>query len=207
METQLVIGCGSGRCGTVSLASLLDLQARSEITHERYGPDLHWKNSRGKAMRVLQERYLEEAEDAPAQIVGDVQGTWIWYAEMFLEATEEVRIICMKRPREPTVESILRKNEGRNKWQRSKATGDRWDETCPWYQDELSKRQAVGIYYDHVYSTATELASQYPDRFRIFPMRYTLNEADGQRALLEDFLEIEDPTYQIGIHRNALQAP
>ena len=42
---RLVFGCGTGRCGTKSLAALLNYQVGTTVCHEgatRLTPEIHW---------------------------------------------------------------------------------------------------------------------------------------------------------------------
>lgn len=43
--TQIVFGLGTGRCGTKSLARLLNHQKRAQVFHEIHGPNLAWQQS------------------------------------------------------------------------------------------------------------------------------------------------------------------
>ena len=47
MSARLVIGLGTGRCGTNTLAALLDLQDGASVSHERNDADLHWEGADG----------------------------------------------------------------------------------------------------------------------------------------------------------------
>ena len=165
-----VIGIGTGRCGTTSLARLLDAQgtALESVTHER----LEW--------RVTWEAHPKWLRRLDQQGGGDVALNWLPYIEMMIRRWgEDLRVICLQRGREATVESYLRKMPQRNPWQDSSY---RWAPCYPTYSQDLTKREAIGRYWDEYYARAEELATRH-DQVRIFQTE-TLNDREGQRDLL-----------------------
>ena len=196
---RIVFGTGSGRCGTVSLAVLLDTQDRAMVSHETLGPTLTVEDPNGEAQALL-DAYQAQLAGEDVQVVGDVMGTWIWHAEDLILADERVRFVCLKRNREETVRSFLAKKPDSNRWQRSEWDGDPWGLTSPWYDDDLTKEAAVRAYWEDVYSTAARLEHDYPGRFRVFPIQ-ALNSNSGVRAILR-FVGFPSPRIETGIHLN-----
>jgi len=74
----VILGTGTGRCGTRSLSVLWSCHAQAAVTHEE-GPTLPWtptKNSirhAGEWLRAIQSR--------DARVVGDVAHAWLPYIE------------------------------------------------------------------------------------------------------------------------------
>lgn len=127
-------------------------------------------------------------------------GTWIWYADQILRNFPEARVICLRRPREETVKSFLAKKPNSNRWQKSEWDGDPWGETCPWYDDGLTKEEAIGAYWDGVYGEAEDLDRIW-DRFLLEEMDEVLNDRAHQRQTLRA-LGFDRPKTHVGIHKN-----
>lgn len=199
---RIVFGTGSGRCGTVSLAHLLDAQPRAQVTHEALGPVLTVDDPDGHADALLAEYMaaIQSGKTGTARILGDVMGTWIWHAKDLILEDHRVRVVCMKRNREETVRSFLAKKPDSNRWQKSEWDGDPWGRTSPWYDDDLTKRAAIRAYWEDVYSTADRLAHDFPTQFRVFPIQ-ALNSESGVRSIL-DFVGVPKPNIKVGIRLN-----
>jgi hypothetical protein len=188
MSRTLIIGLGTGRCGTNTLAALLDMQPDTQVTHERFGHSLHWQGSENLVRELI-------ASGADATSYGDVHSAYLPYAAEMLGSGEssedEIRFVCLEREREATVDSFLRKTERKaNHWAPTPflARHARWNDSFPTYEPHLDKREAIGRYWDEYHTEAMRLQSQYPEEFRIFEMQ-ALNDEQGQSAIL-DFIGI-----------------
>ncbi len=185
---QLVIGMGTGRCGTVSLATLLDAQPAAWVLHEGVLDGAHrmlpWQPDPDALDRWL--GTLRARSDGHA-LFGDVGPYFLPYVELLAEREPEARFVCLKRDRAETVRSFLQKTEGRNHWYDHGGDGwaedPLWDPAFPSF-DEPDKAAALGRYWDAYYAEADRLAARHPDRFRVFPTE-TLNAAEGRAALLD----------------------
>ena len=104
-KQQIVLGIGSGRCGTLSLARLLNQQPDVQASHEE-PPLLPWSGA--DAARVIGERFARMRRQREAPILGDVASFYLPYLDEIIAAEPEVRIICLKRPREEVVASFCR---------------------------------------------------------------------------------------------------
>jgi len=100
MPTRYILGLGTGRCGTASLAALLDAQDGATVTHEE-APPIPWEPSGEEVGRAV--RWLK-AQDG--RLVGDVAHSWIGLLPHI--AGRSVRCIGLWRPVEDTVQSFLR---------------------------------------------------------------------------------------------------
>lgn len=178
---RLVIGLGTGRCGTQSLAALLDAQAGVRMTHERFYKDLHWQGAERKV-----ESLIEEAA-ASGRIEGDVASSYLPYVEHILSRSPDTRFVCLERDREGTVASFMAKTRDKADHWKSPAAFTRhagWNRCFPDYDHRLTREQAIGRYWDDYHRRAKSLAAAYPDNVILLPME-ALNTESGQREILE----------------------
>jgi len=192
MKKKIVIGLGTGRCGTVSLTHLLDSQESAYVTHER--PFLlPWKFD-----ETLAKNKIEQLTSATSSFTGDVAYYYLPYVEYMIESGIDVSFVCLQRNRFDTIRSYLRKTAGRNHW--VDHDGKYWtrdpnyDKTYPSYLSS-SKEQALGFYYDEYYSTAQKLQEKYPDKFKVFNTEDLNNEASVKEIL--DFIGVKADQQQI----------
>src|SRR5262245_55888342 len=99
---RIILGMGSGRCGTRSLAAVLSRQPGTKVTHEAK-PLLPWRNPRSSVIAQRFERMQRAVHDG---VVGDVASFYLPYAEMAIAIEPDVRIVCLKRPQDDVVESF-----------------------------------------------------------------------------------------------------
>jgi hypothetical protein len=183
---QIVVGLGTGRCGTQSLSAFLSMQPESQVLHERSSFRIRWQGSENEIDDLL--RWCREASSL--RLVGDVGFYYLPYVEYILSQEPDARFPCLRRDREATVNSYMRKTRRRNHWvchcgilyRRNK-----WDECYPKY-DRSSKAEAIGRYWDEYYERAAGLEQVYPANVRVFPTG-VLNTEAGQQEVL-DFLGI-----------------
>lgn len=201
---RVVIGLGSGRCGTMSLAKILDSQVDTACTHE-FGSVALPPSKRHKKKRTRQtfdplpwdprnelemKKRLMRMQAQPHSLVGDCSLYLLPYVFFIAHATN-ASFVCLQRDREETIDSFLRWTEDRsprrNHWQRHDGTEYEhtvWDKAFPDYPMRLSKREAVGMYYDDYYRKAETLQKRMPGRFRIFPTE-ALNDEKQLKELLQ----------------------
>jgi hypothetical protein len=178
---QIVVGLGTGRCGTQSLSALLSMQPESNVLHERHRFRVRWHGAESEIDDLL--RWCREASDL--RLVGDVGFYYLPSVEYILSQQPDVKFPCMQRDREDTVTSYMRKTRRRNHWVRHRGIVYRhndWDDCYPKY-DGLSKAEAIGRYWDEYYERATQFEQTYPTNFRVFPTD-ALNSETGQHEIL-----------------------
>lgn len=212
MAQRLILGMGSGRCGTFSLMQVLNRQPETRVTHEE-PPLLPW---RGEPQRsALRARLARMRRTRGEALVGDVGSFYLQYAEEAIALEPEVRIVCLKRPREEVVESFCewldRTNALRiNHWAAQPAPGwthdPLWTRIFPQY-DLTDRRAGIRRYWDEYYRTADDLARRYPEHVRLFDTEAALNSEAGLRDLLA-FVGIpaERQVLAVGIHQNRSQS-
>jgi len=196
---KFIFGLGTGRCGTVSLSTLLDSQPDSLILHEGRPldrsakavrlPHLPWEPD-----RKLLQRKLADYRSRPYSVVGDVAFYYLPYVHHIQRLHPDAYFVCMKRDKDETVRSYLKKTARRNHWIEHDGSewikDPRWDPCYPKYDLE-NKVAAIGRYWDDYYAISEMLEHRHQN-FKIFNIE-CLNSDDGLRAIL-GFLGIKDKT-------------
>lgn len=184
----MIIGCGTGRCGSKSLAGLL------EINHE-LKPLLPW---------YYRESLYEKKWKQLLKEGGDVSMSYLNYLPKFIE-DHNAKVVCMMRDKQETIDSFMRKSARNNHWMNH--DGERWeydpvfDDVFPTMEAD-SKRDAIADYWDLYYDRAEKLLKKYPDNIAIFNIE-TLNSKKGQDKIF-NFAEIPEDqrNYKVGIKLN-----
>ena len=204
MAKRLIIGLGTGRCGTVSLKALLALQSGTHATHETMLLP-HKFNERKFAA------YMKKLQNRPQEIVADVALWNLPYVTSILAEYHKTKFICLKRDKEQVIKSYMAKTPNRNHWtqQDSKFWSDKkWprEKRCPYRscypRFDASKEKAIGLYWDYYDAVSATYEISFPDNFRIFPVE-DLNTRDGCEKILS-FAGYVEMTIKVGIHRNAI---
>jgi len=203
-QPQIVIGLGTGRCGTHSLAHLLNAQRDATVYHEKEEHKISWGGSEQAIDTLLTWAMAQEQ----LQLVGDVGFYYLPYVEYILTRKPSVKFICLQRNCADTVASYLKKTPDRNHWVDHQGNGwqpCRWDACYPKYAVP-DKQSALTLYWYDYYFTATRLQALYPNNFRIFPMT-ALNHKKHQQAILA-FLEVPKAhmRFAIGIRVDTYRA-
>lgn len=198
MKKKLIIGCGTGRCGTVSLYRLLNFQRDSFFVHESE-PLLTWEFDK-EAIDLKLGRLLGKKE----RYVGDVSSAFLPYLDYICGRYTGVRVVVLKRARGEVVKSFVWKTRkvGWNLWGKfGGEKGGKWADMHPKYDCD-SKEEALGMYWDNYYRDVKKLVLKYPDNVRVFAMR-DLNSKKGVKGIL-DFCGIlnEDRKIEVGAKEN-----
>ena len=183
---KLVLGAGTGRSGSTSLAHLLAAQPGGYFSHE-HAPRLNWQSADARfEFHLRRFRALQRGFSS----FGDVSHWWLPRFEALLEAFPDLRMIVLKRDRLETIASFLKVKGGEGQgginhwidhdgrfWRRNG-----WDECYPKYEASGS-RAAIGAYWDDYYRLADALHRRFPAALRVFPTTH-LSSAEGQREIL-----------------------
>ena len=154
-------------------------------------PLLPWDGQNNS--QVIRLRFEGLARQCPQVArIGDVGLYYLPYTDEVLSSLDHVRVICLKRDRQETVDSFIRwiqqTRKGRpvDHWSADRAglEDDPWDASFPKYV-ALDMAEAIGQYWDDYYAQASRLAQEFPDRVRVFEMRSTLNDPAGIASLLD----------------------
>lgn len=190
-----VFGLGTGRCGTFSLARLLDIQKGAYVTHE-HGPCLPWLLNEARVKRKIND--IKSRIDKGHIIVGDVALFNLKSAEMLLDTFPAIRFVILKRDKIQTIKSWQVK--WRNKYNRFRYKKSKWELCFPYYN--LPLYSALTRYYDEYYNETLRLMETYPYNFKYFDIN-CLNNFEGVKSIF-DFCGIskQNRIYKIGIKDN-----
>lgn len=138
---MIIIGLGTGRCGTLSLSKLLSLQG-CVVTHE-VKPLPRWDLSNlDKIMDRIRQYEINDNE-----YCGDVCSGYLNYVEPIYEALgNRVRFICLERDKKHNIESWVKKAKNKNYWSK-KGSKDEWSPMFPKYDHE-DKRECLSMYWE-----------------------------------------------------------
>jgi hypothetical protein len=231
---MIVIGLGSGRSGTASLAKLLNAQHDALCFHEMNPSCVRFEGTPRPVLNTIDEfravvdggdpsmltvdlsrRVAAQAYDAVSRmervrLLGDIAFYYLSYVELIARHDPDVRFLCLKRDRQATIDSWLRKSTidrwpskrladrlaslvtrtpyrtAYNHWMahdgREWAVDEVWDKCFPKFPGP-TRAEAIAQYYDFYYAEADRLAALLPERFRIVPTT-ALNDRGVQRSLL-----------------------
>lgn len=185
----IVLGMGTGRCGTHTLAELLNRQPDASFTHEQ-PPLLPWRPV--PDWSAIRERLRRLRGTRPQRLIGDVALFYLPYVEEAIALEPEIRVICLERPREEVVASFCRWADTihplpTDHWADEPPAGWHhdpiWSRIFPKYAGLTSREERIGRYWDEYHREAAELARRYPANVRIFPTE-ALNVEAGVRDIL-----------------------
>lgn len=137
----VVIGLGSGRSGTKSLATLLDAQQGACVFHEANPSSMAWTGTESTVYslmrdfeaaltggyrcatidRVVPDRTgpLQKLRTMPeVRLIGDVASYYLPYIDFILEHWPDTRFVCLRRDRSETIDSFARKLHNKPKGRR-----------------------------------------------------------------------------------------
>lgn len=188
---NLIIGLGTGRCGTVSLSRLLSIQTNLLVTHE-YGSLLPWEFSK----RAIDQKIFELRK-----LNGDVAFYYLNYVIYINQLYPSTKFVCLRRDRMSTIESYLRKTGNTNNWMEH--DGTKWENSPLFYNsfpkyNVITKEEALIMYYNSYYAKAEELKKELPENFEIFDIT-SLNSENGVKNILH-FCGINDTAMKIITH-------
>jgi hypothetical protein len=200
---KVIIGLGTGRCGSVSLSYLLSLQPGVNSLHEAF--IFPWEFNEDAFMVTFPKLFYKGNN---GEVVSDTSSWYLNYVDYILGLGIDASFICLRRDKEKTVDSWMMKTPFTSHMTHTSC--EYWDEkwlkqhpyrhSFPKY--DLPKREAIERYYDEYYVKAREYEAKYPKRFKIFPLFY-LNHGELVAEIL-NFVEIpkEDQVIKSGIHLN-----
>lgn len=200
---QLVMGLGTGRCGSTSLTLLLMAQKAGCFSHE-HPPDLPWSlPPPGLRFHLQRFSFLAQMYD----FIGDVGHWWLPHMETVAKFFPDFRAVVMKRDKAETVESFVTVKNGDseggvNHW--IDHDGSFWgkvpfDRCYPSYPVR-DIREALGLYWEEYYQRCEMLAKRYPGQLRVFDIS-ALQSAEGQEEILQ-FCGFPDPVVGQEFHAN-----
>ncbi len=97
--TKVIVGFGTGRCGTQSLAAFLDLQPGWEVSHEQV--PLGWYQAFTDT-----EIAIREFLGRKGRVIGDIGYYWINYLDLILRKIPNAKAINIVRDDDKVIESF-----------------------------------------------------------------------------------------------------
>ena len=203
-QGRLVIGLGSGRCGSTTLTHLITTLGNVCATHEN-PPMLYWSPEARQIATHLR-RFALLRQYFP--LVFDAAHWWLNAVPELVAAFPEVRFVGLVREEEATVHSFLTiKGVGRGSWNHWVAPGSGpwrrsvWDFAYPHYPlpkltgpgDGRIKAGLVRRYVHEYNAAMTKLAAEAPDR--MLTLRTEELGAVKARRRLYDFIGAGAGTY------------
>lgn len=187
MKRQIVLGMGAGQCGLPLLTQVLEKQPNTRVTYEQ-APLLPW--AREPDAPGIRERLTRILETTKERLVGDVASFYLPYAEEAIQCEPDIRIVCLKRPREEVVAGFCRFLDKApysiNHWAKEPAPGwwhdPFWTRIFPQY-DTQDREDGIGRYWDEYYAAAEDLAGRFPGNLRLYDTE-ALTSEEGVRDLL-----------------------
>ena len=173
MNKTIIIGIGTGRCGTKSLATLLNSCNNSVVYHEYKAPKgiLPFDLEPLGCVDIATRRY-NEIKNFNGLFVGDVAMYYLNYIEILYDIAktekDNFKVICMIRDKQETVKSYLKKTEigtqkPRHHWIKNPEKygfqPNVWDKAFPKY-DIVDRKQALEKYWDDYYKKVATLEKQ-----------------------------------------------
>ena len=101
---MIVIGYGTGRCGTQSLASFLNQQQGFKVTHERV--PLGWVPTLGDNREDVIRDFANEVHDGRLKAVGDISYVWINHIAYVVKHYKFAKLINITRDDDEVIESF-----------------------------------------------------------------------------------------------------
>lgn len=156
LSNRIILGLGTGRCGTVCLADFLKQQPDMALcTHEH----LKWKWYDDCRIDIKAFHKYSKFENA---IVGDVGSFLLPHVNKIAEFFKETKIIVIQRNKEETIASwMVWTSKVHNYWvphTKGIWENDGWDPMFPKFDLEDSpKEQAISAYYDFYYDECKKL--------------------------------------------------
>ena len=184
---KLIIGTGTGRCGTMSLAHFLDSQGGTYVSHEGFREHLPWEPD-FELMQAFIDQIYQQAHGCDR--VGNVSFYWQKYIGQVIEhVDEDARIFIIERPRKGMVDSWLRRCHRKNKdhftttrHQRGCTVYPNIDKAFPKYPTSL--KDALGLYWDEAHRIALEWRRRFPHNVKIIHTD-RLNTERGRARILD----------------------
>jgi hypothetical protein len=194
MDKRIIIGLGTGRCGTKTLATLYGKMGINS-THEDVC--LPWNFNKG-VIDTMMNRLLNRRGD----IVADVAFYYLPYVEYLIKQIDSITFVAMKRNMKSTTSSYLNHTHGRNHWcdEGDHLRDPVWDVCYPKYP-LMDKVKAVNRYWREYYKEVKRLETKYPNHVKLFDFYRVLNTKHGQDQMLR-FAGLSDKENHLAIVMN-----
>ena len=171
MNKKIIIGYGTGRCGTKSLASFLNQQEGFNVTHEKVA--LGWYQAFTDT-----EIAVRDFVSRDSQVIGDVGFYWINYLDLILRKYPNAKAINIFRDEEEVVESFW-------SYKKPDEVNQVFEKWCSYpYDSSESTKDAIAFTIKRYRFLENEVLKHYPASI------YRLRMGDlNNKNKLEDLLD------------------
>ncbi|QNN23314.1 glycosyltransferase family 2 protein [Planctomycetales bacterium ZRK34] len=197
-QSPIIIGLGTGRCGTHSLVDLLNAQHQVRVTHEPR-PILNW-NPQAETHDVVA-RFQRRSKRHAGSITGEVAQYLLLYVPRLLDELPQAKAVVLKRPREQVARSYMRwiekayRDKRVDHWlEGATAQPHLWDSAYPRFE-AADTFEAICKYWDWYYEHVEALVDAYPHRVRVWSTESALNDPQIQQQVLE-WLGVREPQWR-----------
>ena len=163
---KFIIGFGTGRCGSKSLATLLAKQPSIVSSHE--GVELPWEYNPKKFVESLSQILFLSDNKTPC----DVGFYWIQYLDKLINIFPNTKAIYLYRNKEEFIDS----------WLRNISMKNRKMHLFPDYN--MESKEGLSEYYDYYDKKLNTLLDKYPDNIMPFHYYDLLNDESEQIEML-----------------------
>ena len=205
-KSQLIIGIGTGRCGSSSLAQLLKEQHSNGFFSHEHPVRLKWGESDQRLDWHLQRLKILSGH---FDYFGDVSHWWLPHCEKLLSLYPNCKIVALQRSKSKTIQSFVNikktKHGSINHWSSndSSRVQNAWDECYPTYP--ITKvDECLDAYWEDYYARVHALHEKFPTSIHIVNTE-RLAEPEIQEKLLE-FCGFDEKSINSKIHLNKLTA-
>ncbi len=197
---RVVLGMGTGRCGTYTLHKILAEQNNTASFHEGFG--FPWEPD----YLIFYEAILNLLINFNTKIVSNIGWYWINYVGRIMNTLEDPRCICLQRPRDEVVDSFERYLPDENKWTDPDSVS--WKprkyiisaDRHMWPKYDAPRTQALALYWNEYNDRAYFWQTRLPANFMIMDMHEALNTEDGQHRMLS-FLGYPEAEHKIFLNQ------
>lgn len=161
LSNRMILGLGTGRCGTLCLSDFLNQQPCMALcTHEH----LKWKWY--EDTKNIDVDAFGKYSVFSNSIVGDVGSFLLPHTRRIAEFFKETKIIVLQRDKEETIQSwMVWTNVVHNYWvphTKGIWEDDGWDPMFPKFDlEDYPKEDAISVYYDFYYEECNKLKDQF----------------------------------------------
>jgi len=192
---MIIIGIGTGRCGTLTLSRLLNLQPDAHIMHEKQ-PHLPWDMEDTKLIKEhLADLHRREER---FKFVGDVAFYWLPYLPRLFREFTDMKVVGLWREKEGFIKSsikLLHSPIWTKDGEHQEHPNPVWEKSFPSYEAQ-SRTEVLGMFWEDY--NAQMFALEKKGQVKTFPMEM-LNEEESQDVLF-DYLGMKDHRHRYGRH-------
>lgn len=171
MKKRYVIGFGTGRCGTVTLAKIISNCFQCNVSHEFRERGTYHRLSWYYSVSEIHKR-AEDIAGLKGNLVGDVAHYYLNYIHSLNTMLPQAKFIYLERDIEETVASFMKKSGNWCHWipeyspvfMENNYKAIDWDRTFPDYPYAKSKEDAIRKYVISYHEQANKLCEIYSDK-------------------------------------------